>query len=102
LLREIISIFNKARRLFDDRRLHPAAVLSRCGEDPAIRRIERSALAGFNRYMNLSGVDLDGGTDVLPPLSFGRGQHRGNHASVVIRPDRKYGMIVLEGWRAPR
>jgi hypothetical protein len=48
------------------------------------------------------GVDLDGGTGVLPPLSFGRGQHRGNHASVVIRPDRKYGMIVLEGWRAPR
>jgi ABC-type branched-subunit amino acid transport system substrate-binding protein len=41
-------------------------------------------------------------TGVLPPLSFGQGQHRGNHASVVIRPDRKYGMIVLGGWRAPR
>jgi ABC-type branched-subunit amino acid transport system substrate-binding protein len=41
-------------------------------------------------------------TGVLPPLSFGRGQHNGNHASVVIRPDRKYGMTVLEGWRAPR
>ncbi|HXN88623.1 MAG TPA: hypothetical protein VN890_04630, partial [Methylocella sp.] len=41
-------------------------------------------------------------TGVLPPVNFGRGQHRGNHASVVIRPDRSYGIIVLEGWRAPR
>jgi hypothetical protein len=41
-------------------------------------------------------------TGVLPPLSFGRGQHSGNHASVVIRPDRNYGMTVLGGWRLPR
>jgi ABC-type branched-subunit amino acid transport system substrate-binding protein len=41
-------------------------------------------------------------TGVLPPLSFGRGQHGGNRASVVIRPDRGHGIIVLGGWRAPR
>jgi mono/diheme cytochrome c family protein len=41
-------------------------------------------------------------TGVLPPVSFGRGQHTGNHASLVIRPDRKHGIIVLGGWRAPR
>jgi ABC-type branched-subunit amino acid transport system substrate-binding protein len=41
-------------------------------------------------------------TGVLPPLSFGRGQHGGNRASVVIRPDRGYGIVVLGGWRAPR
>jgi ABC-type branched-subunit amino acid transport system substrate-binding protein len=41
-------------------------------------------------------------TGVLPPASFGRGQHGGNHASVVIRPDRSHGILVLGGWRAPR
>jgi hypothetical protein len=41
-------------------------------------------------------------TGVLPPVNFGRGQHAGNHASLVIRPDRKSGLIVLGGWRAPR
>ena len=41
-------------------------------------------------------------TVVLPPLNFGRGQHGGNHASVVIRPDRSSGIIMIEGWRAPR
>ena len=41
-------------------------------------------------------------TGVLPPLSFGRGQHAGNRASVVIRPDRGHGIVVLGGWRAPR
>jgi mono/diheme cytochrome c family protein len=41
-------------------------------------------------------------TGVLPPLNFGRGQHTGNHASLVIRPDRRQGIIVLGGWRAPR
>jgi hypothetical protein len=41
-------------------------------------------------------------TGVLPPLSFARGQHGGNRASVVIRPDRGYGIVVLGGWRSPR
>jgi hypothetical protein len=41
-------------------------------------------------------------TGVLPPVNFGRGQHSGNHASAVIRPDRSKGIIVLGGWRAPR
>jgi ABC-type branched-subunit amino acid transport system substrate-binding protein len=41
-------------------------------------------------------------TGVLPPLSFGRGQHIGNHASVVIRPVRSHGIVVLGDWRTPR
>jgi hypothetical protein len=41
-------------------------------------------------------------TGVLPPLSFGRGQHAGNHASVVVRPDKARGLIVLGDWRVPR
>jgi ABC-type branched-subunit amino acid transport system substrate-binding protein len=40
-------------------------------------------------------------TDVLPPLNFGRGQHRGSPASVVIRPDPTHGIIALGGWRTP-
>ena len=39
---------------------------------------------------------------VLPPVSFWRGQHGGSHASVVVRPDRSSGIIMIEGWRAPR
>jgi hypothetical protein len=41
-------------------------------------------------------------TGVLPPVNFGRGQHTGNHASLVIRPDREQGIIVLGGWHTPR
>lgn len=41
-------------------------------------------------------------TGVLPPVSFARGQHGGNRASVVIRPDRSGGIVVLGDWRAPR
>lgn len=40
-------------------------------------------------------------TVVLPPLNFGRGQHGGNHASVVIRPDRSHGIMALGGWQTP-
>ena len=41
-------------------------------------------------------------TGVLPPLSFSRSAHIGSFASVVIRPDRSRGMIMLGGWRTPR
>jgi mono/diheme cytochrome c family protein len=41
-------------------------------------------------------------TGVLPPVNFGRGQHGGNRASTVIRPDRSHGVMVLGGWRIPR
>ena len=41
-------------------------------------------------------------TGVLPPLSFSRGVHIGSFASVVIRPDRSRGMIMLGGWRTPQ
>ncbi len=41
-------------------------------------------------------------TGVLPPVSFARGQHGCNRASVVIRPDRSRGIVVLGDWRAPR
>jgi len=41
-------------------------------------------------------------TGVLPPVNFARGQHGGNPASVVIRPDGNRGLIVLGGWRTPR
>jgi mono/diheme cytochrome c family protein len=43
----------------------------------------------------------DFSTDVLPPLSFAPGQHGGNHASVVIRPDHSHGIMALGGWRTP-
>ena len=39
---------------------------------------------------------------VLPPVSFGRSQHAGNHASVVVRPDRSSGIVMIGGWRTPR
>jgi ABC-type branched-subunit amino acid transport system substrate-binding protein len=38
----------------------------------------------------------------VPPQGFGRGQHTGSRASVVVRPDGKDGIIVIGGWRAPR
>ncbi len=41
-------------------------------------------------------------TGVLPPLSFGRGQHVGSRASVVVRPDPARGLVVLGDWRTPR
>jgi hypothetical protein len=41
-------------------------------------------------------------TGVLPPLSFSPGQHAGNHASIVVRPDKARGLIVLGDWRSPR
>jgi hypothetical protein len=41
-------------------------------------------------------------TGVLPPLTFSGGQHAGNHASVVVRPDRSRGLVVLGDWRTPR
>jgi hypothetical protein len=41
-------------------------------------------------------------TGVLPPLTFGRGQHVGTRAAVVIRPASSHGFIVLGGWRTPR
>ncbi|WP_315832139.1 ABC transporter substrate-binding protein [Bradyrhizobium prioriisuperbiae] len=41
-------------------------------------------------------------TAVLPPVSFGRGQHAGTRASVMIRPDNSRGIVVLGDWRAPR
>ena len=41
-------------------------------------------------------------TGVVPPLSFGRGKHTGNGASLVIRPDHRRGLLVLGGWRTPR
>jgi ABC-type branched-subunit amino acid transport system substrate-binding protein len=41
-------------------------------------------------------------TDDLPPLSFGRGQHTGSRASLVIRPDNLRGLMVVGGWRTPR
>lgn len=40
-------------------------------------------------------------TGVLPPLNFGRNRHIGSFASVVVRPDRSHGMIVLRDWRTP-
>lgn len=41
-------------------------------------------------------------TGVLPPLSFGRGQHVGTRASVIVRPDKARGLILLGDWRTPR
>jgi hypothetical protein len=41
-------------------------------------------------------------TGVLPPLSFGRGQHVGTRASVIVRPDKAQGLILLGDWRTPR
>lgn len=41
-------------------------------------------------------------TGVLPPVSFGRGQHGGTRASAVIRPDKSGGIVALGGWRVPR
>ncbi len=41
-------------------------------------------------------------TGVLPPLNFARGVHTGSFASVVIRPDRNRGMVMLGDWRTPR
>jgi hypothetical protein len=41
-------------------------------------------------------------TGVLPLLNFGRSLHIGSFASVVIRPDRSRGMMMLGGWRTPR
>jgi ABC-type branched-subunit amino acid transport system substrate-binding protein len=41
-------------------------------------------------------------TGVLPPLTFRPGQHIGSRASVVVRPDKARGLIVLGDWRTPR
>ena len=41
-------------------------------------------------------------TGAAPPQNFGRGQHIGSRAGVVVRPDRDGGIIVIGSWRAPR
>jgi hypothetical protein len=41
-------------------------------------------------------------TGVLPPLNFTRGVHTGSFASVVVRPDRGRGVVMLGGWRTAR